>query len=390
MNAINFDKWTSLFLIAGIQGLFLGFLLIFSARGNKKANRILGTLILAFSLMIGYYVAFWSGLLHAHAGIYGWTDPLYLIFGPLLFFYLSQWKDQQLPKRFEFHLLPFFIHVLIYLPFLFSGDIAKRQIINEAYHSHNLYFYLRITLEITWNLSILIYSIVLIRMQQKTNLTISSSGKLWMKLMVYFFVGYSFSTISYFILLHAGLINVERDYAISGMMAAFIYLVGYLGFRQPELIHGFQNQKTAPRYTRSTLTKEKSMEIKEALIQLMQNEKPFLESELKIQDLASRMGLSIHHLSQVINDHLQQSFPEFINQYRIREACRLLTDPRYNQEKILGIAFDTGFGNKATFNATFRKITGMSPSAYRQNSVSDEKHLHETLRSTKIESDLIG
>jgi AraC-like DNA-binding protein len=60
------------------------------------------------------------------------------------------------------------------------------------------------------------------------------------------------------------------------------------------------------------------------------------------------------------------NFSDFINQHRIEEMKIRLTDNRYHHFKIEQIAFDTGFNSKSTFQAAFKKFTGLTPSEYRK------------------------
>jgi len=151
-------------------------------------------------------------------------------------------------------------------------------------------------------------------------------------------------------------------------MSAFIYMVGYLGFRQPEIFHGYytNGKGSGIKYAKSSLKDEEAKAFLNKLMEVIELDKPYLDSELKIQQLAQRVGVSTHHLSQIINEQLNQTYTDFINSYRINEARRLLLSPSYENEKILSIAFDSGFHNKATFNAAFKKYTGMSPSEYKK------------------------
>jgi ligand-binding sensor domain-containing protein/AraC-like DNA-binding protein len=105
---------------------------------------------------------------------------------------------------------------------------------------------------------------------------------------------------------------------------------------------------------------------KDRLQELMEEEKPFLDPSLQLPELAGKLGLSVHQLSQVINDGFGRNFREFINSLRIEEAKRLLTDPRSREYKLLTVAFESGFNSKATFNQVFRKLTGTTPSEYRE------------------------
>lgn len=85
---------------------------------------------------------------------------------------------------------------------------------------------------------------------------------------------------------------------------------------------------------------------------------------LNMPRLASVVGVSPNQLSHVLNQHLGQSFFDFINAVRIGEASRLLiAEP---DRTILDIAIGVGFNSKSTFNMAFKKITGRTPSAYRR------------------------
>ncbi|MEQ8392721.1 MAG: helix-turn-helix domain-containing protein, partial [Thalassospira sp.] len=82
--------------------------------------------------------------------------------------------------------------------------------------------------------------------------------------------------------------------------------------------------------------------------------------------LASAVGATPNQLSYVLNQHLDKKFFDFINEARTREASRLLVeDP---DRTVLDIATSVGFNSKSTFNLAFKKITGKTPSAYRQQS----------------------
>ena len=77
--------------------------------------------------------------------------------------------------------------------------------------------------------------------------------------------------------------------------------------------------------------------------------------------------MSAHNLSQVINAKLGKNFYDFVNEYRVEEVKRRLRDPKYTNLKILAIGMDAGFNTKSTFNAFFKKHTGLTPSQYREH-----------------------
>jgi AraC-like DNA-binding protein len=123
------------------------------------------------------------------------------------------------------------------------------------------------------------------------------------------------------------------------------------------------NQK----YQKSVLKPEDSQLYLDQLLEFMEQEKPYRQSNITIQELADSVQIPKHHLSQVINDRLGKNFYDFINQYRVAEAQLLLVDPKYRHLTNLAVAEEAGFNSKATFNAVFKKQTGQTPSEYVKN-----------------------
>jgi AraC-like DNA-binding protein len=102
------------------------------------------------------------------------------------------------------------------------------------------------------------------------------------------------------------------------------------------------------------------------LRQMLEAEKVYLEADLSLPALAQRAGLSTHELSYVLNEGFGVNFFQFINAYRVAEAQRLLASTQYQHLSMIGIAFEAGFSSKTTFNTTFKKVTGLTPSQFVQ------------------------
>lgn len=102
------------------------------------------------------------------------------------------------------------------------------------------------------------------------------------------------------------------------------------------------------------------------LSDLLETEKVYLEAELSLPVLAQRAGLSTHELSYVLNEGFGVNFFQFINAYRVAEAQRLLASAQHQHLSMVGIAFEAGFSSKTTFNTTFKKVTGLTPSQFLQ------------------------
>jgi AraC-like DNA-binding protein len=97
----------------------------------------------------------------------------------------------------------------------------------------------------------------------------------------------------------------------------------------------------------------------------MQAEQPWLKIDLTLGELAAAINVSPHHLSQIINSEFGKTFACYINEYRVGEACQLLAGD--SGKSVLDVALDSGFSSKSSFNASFKKHTGMTPSEYRKS-----------------------
>jgi AraC-like DNA-binding protein len=120
------------------------------------------------------------------------------------------------------------------------------------------------------------------------------------------------------------------------------------------------------KYLKSNLTWEQTERYLKMLLNYMEVEKPFTESNLTIKILAEKLQIPQRSLSQVINEKLNQNFLDFINRYRIEEAKRQLIISDNEDSSILDIAFYVGFNSKSTFNTVFKKYVKMTPSKFRK------------------------
>jgi AraC-like DNA-binding protein len=125
-------------------------------------------------------------------------------------------------------------------------------------------------------------------------------------------------------------------------------------------------RRSAVKYKKSGLPPDKASECRDALLRLMETERPYIDPDLTLAALANKLSVSTHNLSEVINTRFNQNFFDFVNAYRVEQAKRDLIDPQKREWKILAIAFETGFNSKTSFNTLFKKHTGLSPSEFRE------------------------
>lgn len=104
---------------------------------------------------------------------------------------------------------------------------------------------------------------------------------------------------------------------------------------------------------------------------LLEDERVCEEEGLSLKALADRVGLPEYRLRKLIHEQLgYRNFNALLHHYRIREACRRLGDPGERRTPILTIALSVGYAAVNTFSRGFREVTGVTPSAYREERLS--------------------
>lgn len=127
-----------------------------------------------------------------------------------------------------------------------------------------------------------------------------------------------------------------------------------------------RDSEGGPKYQKAALTPEEAAELQARLERAMETDRLYLDAELSLSDLAERLGVARNQLSYVINQRLGKSFYDLVNGYRVGEVLRLIQDRSRRKDKLITLAFDAGFNSKPTFNAVFKKLTGLTPSEYRR------------------------
>ena len=157
------------------------------------------------------------------------------------------------------------------------------------------------------------------------------------------------------------------DMGIGLLISVGLYAIGYTGLRKSIFFTDPADKRTdTKKYKNSGLTAELKDIYTNRLEKVMKDMKFYKENSLTLSSLAEKISISTNHLSQIINEQFHQSFNDFINEYRIKEAKQLISSESSENLKLLSIGYEVGFNSKSAFNAAFRKITGMSPSAFRK------------------------
>jgi AraC-like DNA-binding protein len=198
----------------------------------------------------------------------------------------------------------------------------------------------------------------------------------WLKILsATFYTGYVIVFILGGIDIIGGLLPFDPYVLTFVLITFFSFAYSFYAIRQPEILEfpssapegeAETRESNEGRYARSGLRDDQADEYLTRLLRYMDDEKPFLNGDLSISDLARKTGIPKHYITEVLNEKYGRNFFSFINEYRVREVLNRINDSRYQHYTILAIAFDSGFNSKSTFNSFFKAYTGKTPSAYRQ------------------------
>ena len=202
----------------------------------------------------------------------------------------------------------------------------------------------------------------------------------WLKVFVWIYLGENIVSSILFLLYNFGYIrNIEIPYLITntGLVISMFYVI-YKGIKHYTLASfpssdSYANPTTSkPKYGTSSLNEEHMKSLFEQIKLLFEKEHIYLDPELKVIDLADKLNVTAHNISQTLNLCAQESFYEFVNSYRINDFKKLLGDPEKRKFTILALGMESGFNSKASLNRVFKQHTGVTPREYQQQTQSEK------------------
>jgi AraC-like DNA-binding protein len=149
------------------------------------------------------------------------------------------------------------------------------------------------------------------------------------------------------------------------LLVLIILFITYYGMIAPQVLQLLPVERQESRkYTQSKLSGADLNHLKEQLEDLMLKKKPYLNSKLLKRELAEMLGVNNPELARLLNENIGMNFFEYVNYYRIKEFVALSKTEKAKQLSFFGLAQEAGFHSKTTFNKSFKKLMGTSPSAY--------------------------
>lgn len=356
--------------LGALQGILYGLILILGKNANKKANSILGVILLFFSYRLVVEILQLFGL--------GYYDTWYHIFleynwvyGALIYFFVSAYTNPafKFKNKDWIHFLPVLIE-FVWSNFIKSQNFyweGTRESLSWLGYWGYVVWMQYPTMYLVCGTLIIFYSLKaekLIKQMLLKNVEVPKHKLKWITRVLKVLRIYA---ITFMIITLVDLILF--DYAFDG----FYYYPLFIGLAIITYwlgIEGYNRRNTVVLKQKNLLSKKEKEQLEQIasqLKQLMIKEKPYLNPNLTLRNLAESLNIKSYLLTKCLNMHLDKKFSTFINEYRIKELKELLKNPENKNFTLLGLAFDVGFNSKASFNRAVKKITGNSPSYLKPN-----------------------
>lgn len=376
----NFQMIVNFILVAGMT--LAGLMVFFILKTRKTFSGKLPALFFASGFFFAlYYYAFLhrAAVLAGIAIIFG--HGLGFLLGPTLLFFVRSLKEQKekIIRSYMLQLVPYFVHwIFISLP------LGISLIYSDWFESYGQFLAdIADWTNLIENGFLITYTYLayreVIKTQSQVKETLSSINHedlSWCKTLLYGIALIVFidSCLSVYELIYPPVVVVwNPGLVIAILLIGFFAVLGYKGTVQAKiLLPDFLLQRDEVTSSASTsgadslFSENQAKELKEQLLSVMTNEQPYLDENLTLSNLSSRINLTDKRLSELLNKHLETNFYDFINHYRVEAFKKMVIDEEYAHLTFLALAYESGFKSKTSFNRVFKQRTGLSPSEYKK------------------------
>ena len=297
------------------------------------------------------------------------TLSLPWLFGPLLHLLTREFivTDAKFESKHLIHFLPFVIYFGLNFPEFTTDSDGKLELLRNFIYTQNpqlssiFYFF-------NGFLFIQILSYVAFTLVKIKNLQLSGRAflaSLSIGLLIYsfqklihtssiYFTGYEFiQEVGTLLVLTCGVL---------------LYVLTYISILKPSFLVHSNSEK----YRNNKLSTDKIKEVKAEVEDYLLHKKKYQNKGLSLSTISLDINLPPHYISQVVNSEFGINVNDLINKFRVEEIKTKLVDPDFQHYRILAIALDAGFSNKASFYNAFKKQTGYTPTRYIKNYLSSQ------------------
>ena len=349
--------------------LFAILLIIRGFREERLSDKLLGLVLFLLGQELQDYTFGFAGINFLWEELNGFPRYLGLLLGPAVYFYLKSQTNQQFRfhKTDVKHLIPWVVYFVLNLAIFTQGRHFVQQFQESNWGqitnvieqvalivSYLCYFYLSLQLYRQYR--------AWTETQFADPETISFN---WFRDFIYIMLAGQALRWGFWVIDLALQLNFLQEWWWNLGLVFVVCYVGLSGYAQSQtrqLVFREPAEKTTKKFE---IQAEDLAFWKKKLLKVVEEDEAYLDPELSLQRLAALLKTNSLLLSSLINNHFDKNFNDFINEYRIKEFNRRIKMPENQHLSTFGVALDSGFNSKATFNRAFKKVMGGSPKEVR-------------------------
>jgi AraC-like DNA-binding protein len=366
---------------------FWAVVLLLTFRQNNRAKHFLGIfMVTAFLLYLAHAVFF-----KQHFEFYFVFDSIYIFASlavyPLYFWYIKLLTvESKLNLKNLWLLIPSFVMGCCSLLIYFLMTPAERmnyiqhfllrlnttetntfltRFQNGVFFTSRIIFALQVVI-------ILIYGSILVKRynQRIANFysNLESKTIVWVNLLLFSFVVTSIMSIAFNAIGKAFFYNHILLLLIpSFIFSVLLFIIGLQGYMQNHTVADLEYDEQLMEV--SEIKKYQNSTLKDNLLDLFVREEIYKQPDLKITVVSSLLQTNRTYISNLINSEFSCTFSDFVNQYRLAEAKKLLTEKTSKMYSLDFVSEKSGFGSLSTFIRVFRDSEGITPGKYRDKTM---------------------
>jgi len=357
--------WPFVLLMGAVHSVVLAVLLFRQSSKPRRARHCLAWLSLAMAVILTQYSL---SLLEMAlpSGVGGVLGALWFMVGPLFYGYvrfLLPGRDRWEPED-AIHIVPFLYQLVLVGWFFRLGAEAQADVIQAL-------TWVRSEFLVLFFLQSVVYAVATVgvvrRYARQYRMEAAGAAAVHLdviqRALLIFVVYVVITGVNTLQLFATGSYWQWLDNIVPLMLSVLAWMLGYMLLRHPALV--MPELSWPARTPAPTAPTPELIAHANSLRHVMTEQRLYLNPDLRLNDLATALGISERMLSQVLSEAMGQSFYEVVNHYRVAAVRHRLTDPSAAHLTLLAVAMECGFSSKASFNRVFKKQTGVTPSAYR-------------------------
>lgn len=295
--------------------------------------------------------------------------PFMFLWGPTFYLYVksASFTDFKFKTLYLLHFIPFLAALIFLLIYFYPLSYEEKRILlskaDFPLYSYGQYIdiFLRTHVFVYIISSIFLLYNIKQKIKQKYS-SISQTHIGWIEFLVAGFTSSYFLTIPFIIYLYIyGRKGETLVILISLPYFIYFNIIFFKAWFRSDIFAGVEEGK----YKSGRLNSKDTERLAEILNQYVESNKPYLNAELTLGQLAENLNISPRVLSQVINDYFNQNFYDYVNRLRVEESKKFLLDAS-SKKTVLEILYDVGFNTKSSYNVAFKKATGLTPTEYKR------------------------